>query len=154
MIRWFIDYKKKYPSELKLVLTGRLFMEKIEHPDLVYTGFVSESEKIALIKNARLVINPSTHESLSLQLLEAMQLGKTVLVNGRSAVMKAHCIHSGMAADYYMSKRDFTRKINQHVFGSKVLSGDNEKAMAYVNQNYNWNTIINKLKKIIDTQME
>lgn len=154
LIRWFIDYKKKYPSELKLVLTGRLFMEKIEHPDLVYTGFVSESEKIALIKNARLVINPSTHESLSLQLLEAMQLGKTVLVNGRSAVMKAHCIHSGMAADYYMSKRDFTRKINQHVFGSKVLSGDNEKAMAYVNQNYNWNTIINKLKKIIDTQME
>lgn len=153
LIRWFIDYKKKYPSELKLVLTGRLFMRKVNHPDLVYTGFVSENEKLALVKNARLVINPSTHESLSLLLLEAMKLGKTTLVNGRSAVMKAHCINSDMAADYYMSKRDFSKKINQYIFGNEVLTGDNENAMAYVDQNYNWDTIINKLRKIIDRQM-
>jgi glycosyltransferase involved in cell wall biosynthesis len=153
LIRRFIDYKKKYPGELKLVLTGRLFMEKVNHPDLIYTGFVSESEKLALIKNARLVINPSTHESLSLLLLEAMKLGKTALVNGRSAVMKAHCIESGMAADYYMSKRDFAEKINKYVFGEKNLQGDNEKAISYVNQNYNWDVIIDKLRKIIDLHM-
>lgn len=148
LIRWFIDYKKKYPSELKLVLTGRLFMKKVDHPDLVYTGFVSESEKVSLIKNSRLVINPSTHESLSLLLLESMKLGKTTLVNGRSAVMKAHCINSNMAADYYISRRDFAKKINQYAFRGDII--DNENAIAYVDQNYNWDTIINKLRKIID----
>src|SRR5690606_20620024 len=51
LIPWFIDYKKKNPSDLKLVLTGRIFEEKIVHPDLIYTGFVSDEEKIDLVKN-------------------------------------------------------------------------------------------------------
>jgi glycosyltransferase involved in cell wall biosynthesis len=149
LIAWFIDYKRKYPSELKLVLTGRLFQDKIDHPDVMYTGFVTEGEKLGLIKHAKLVVNPSKHESLSLLLLEAMKLGKTVLVNGRSEVMKAHCIKSGFAADYYLSKRDFENKMQQYVFGDKAINGDNDKAIAYVTQYYDWDVIINRLKNII-----
>jgi len=150
LIPWFIDYKRKYPGDLKLVLTGKLFEEKVDHPDIIYTGFVSHEEKIWLIKNARLVVNPSKHESLSLLQLEAMKLGKTVLVNGLSKVMKGHCIRSGFAADYYISKRDFQQKLHRYVYDDKLLESNSIKAKNYVDTFYNWDTIIDKFKKLID----
>jgi len=149
LIPWFIDYKRKHPGDLKLVLTGKLFMPKVEHPDIVYTGFVSGDEKIWLIKNSLLAINPSKNESLSLLLLEAMSLGKTVLVNGRSEVMKAHCIKSGFAADYYLSRRDFQRKLHRRVSDGGLLQKDNAKARDYVNAHYSWDAIMGKLRGII-----
>jgi len=151
LIPWFIDYKLKYPSDLKLVLTGKLFEEKVDHPDIIYTGFVSPEEKIWLIKNARLIINPSKNESLSLLQLEAMKLGKIVLVNGRSKVMKGHCIRSGFAADYYLTKRDFQRKIHRYTHDSQLLESNSMKAKAYVETFYNWDKIIGKLKRLIDS---
>jgi len=148
-IPWFIDYKRKHPGGLKLVLTGKLFEEKVDHPDIIYTGFVSPEEKVWLIRNARLVLNPSREESLSLLQLEAMKLGKTVLVNGKSDVMKGHCVRSGFAADYYLSKRDFQRKLHRYVSDGELLEANSEKARNYVDTHYNWETIMSKLRAII-----
>jgi len=151
IIPWFIDYKRKHPGDLKLVLTGKLFEEKVDHPDLIYTGFVSPEEKIWLIKHARMVVNPSREESLSLLQLEAMKLGKMVLVNGRADVMKGHCIRSGFAADYYLSKRDFQRKLHRYVSDSEWLEANSEKAKNYVETHYNWDTIMGRMRAVIDS---
>lgn len=44
---YFLTYKQKHKeSNLKLVLVGGIFMDKIEHPDIIYTGFVEEEEKL------------------------------------------------------------------------------------------------------------
>jgi len=150
IIPWFIDYKRKHPSDLKLVLTGQVFEEKVDHPDVIYTGFVSHEEKVWLIKNALLAVNPSKYESLSLLMLEAMKLGKTVLVNGRQKVMRGHCIRSGMAADYYLSKRDFQRKLHRYASNPKLLEANSQKANSYVETNYDWTVIMGKLKALID----
>ncbi|MCT1529373.1 glycosyltransferase [Sphingobacterium daejeonense] len=151
LIPWFINYKSKYPSDLKLVLTGRLFQEKIVHPDIIYTGFVTDEEKIGLIKNSRLIINPSKNESLSLLLLEAMNLGKTVLVNAKSDVMKAHAIRSDFAAEYYTNETDFQNKIQKYISHPNLIALNKSKAMAYVEENYNWQLIINRLKNLISS---
>lgn len=150
LIGWFLDYKKKHPGDVKLVLTGRIFMQKKEHNDIVYTGFVSEEEKTALILNSKLVVNPSKNESLSLLLLETMWLGKTLLVNGKSDVMKQHCIKSGHAAQYYVSKNDFIKKLH-HMLSNTDIAETSRKAKAYVEENYNWEIIIKKYRKLIDS---
>ncbi len=148
LTNWFLEYKERFGGELKLVMTGRLFMDRLDHPDIIYTGFVNEAEKTALIQYARLIINPSEKESLSLLLLEAMQIGKPSLVNGRSEVMKQHCIDSDFACRYYYSKRDFLSKLHN------ILSEDPDhiaaKAQNYVQQNYNWDIIMNKLIHLIE----
>ncbi len=149
LIEYFLDYKRKYTSSVKLVLAGRLFMPKIEHEDIIYTGFVSESEKTSLIENSIFVVNPSENESLSLLLLEAMSLGKTALVNGRSEVMKQHCIHSDGAVSYYMSKKDFHRQLDE-LLNSEGTTQVNMKAIDYVNKNYSWDIILGKFCEIID----
>lgn len=150
LIPWFISYKAKHPSDLKLVLTGRAFQDKVDHPDLIYTGFVTDEEKIALIKNATLVVNPSKNESLSLLLLEAMNLGKTVLVNGESEVMKGHAIRSDFATEYYRGEQDFHRKIHKYYGEPDRIEKNAVKAQQYVAKNYNWERILQKLNHLID----
>ena len=80
---YFLNYKKVYPnSDLKFVLVGKQYSDPFNHPDIIYTNFVEEQEKISIIQHAKIVINPSLYESLSLILLEAMALKKAMLVNG------------------------------------------------------------------------
>ncbi|MBD1420241.1 glycosyltransferase [Sphingobacterium chuzhouense] len=153
LIPWFIAYKNQSDDPVKLVLTGGNFMAKCEHPDIQYTGFVSESEKTALIKHAQLVVNPSDRESLSLLLLETMQLGKPALVNGKSEVMKQHCIDSNFAAHYYISKSDFIQKLNEMLALDQFEEneGPSRKAISYVEENYSWNKILERLNVVIDS---
>ncbi|MFD2037033.1 glycosyltransferase [Belliella marina] len=151
LTEWFLAYKRNKRSDVKLVLTGRLFMEKNDDPDIIYTGFVTEAEKIALIENARFVINPSERESLSLLLLEAMTLGKPVLVNGKCDVMKQHCIKSGFACQYYVSKSDFLQKLDFMLYKIEDPKAIATKAQDYVKKHYDWNTILGKLRTLIES---
>jgi len=154
LIDWFLEFKSASNSPVKLVLTGGLFMDRYDHPEIIYTGFVSEAEKTALIQNCELVVNPSDRESLSLLLLETMQLGKPSLVNGKSAVLKQHCIDSDYASCYYVSKADFIQKLDSMLTLISQEHDDNKlgkKAIAYVEENYSWETILQRLVKIVNT---
>lgn len=53
---------------------------------IVFTGYVSEQEKIALIYNARFCIYPSFFEGFGLPVLEAAALGKTVVCSNSSSM--------------------------------------------------------------------
>lgn len=107
IVDYFLGYKKKYiASRLKLVLVGGIFGKTVEHPDIIYTGFVGDAEKVAIQLNAKVIVNPSKYESLSLILLETMSEGKAMLVNGQCNVLKEHCVKSDYAALYYMNRRD------------------------------------------------
>lgn len=150
IIPYFLAYKNKYNDDLYLVLTGNLYTEKVEHPYIIYTGFVTDEEKITLIEQSRFVVNPSKKESLSLLLLEAMYLGKTVLVNGHAEVLNEHCIKSGFAVDYYMNKKSFIQKLH-HLYTNPQLVKENElKAKKYVAENYDWNIIMQRLTRAIE----
>lgn len=151
LIPWFINYKKKYPSDLKLVLTGRLFQEKIEHPDIIYTGFVTDEEKVSLIKNATLIVNPSRNESLSLLLLEAMDLGKTVLVNSKSDVLLGHSRKSAQATEAYGDEQDFHAKIHKFISDPSLIEKNKIRSREYVQKNYSWPLIMSRLRKIIES---
>lgn len=151
LIEWFIEYKNNTNLPVKLVLTGGVFMPRCQHPDVIYTGFVTDSERVSLIQLATLVVNPSDRESLSLLLLEAMQLGKPVLVNGKSAVLKQHCIDSGFAAQYYLSKTDFLKKLH-HILTFKeaeTAEGCREKAVQYIEKNYSWDSVLERLNRLV-----
>jgi glycosyltransferase involved in cell wall biosynthesis len=79
-----------------------------------------------------------------------MNLGKTVLVNGKSEVMKGHAIRSENAAEFYDNEIDFQNKIQKYILNSELLKGNELKAIAYVQDNYNWDKILNKLRVLIN----
>lgn len=155
LIDWFLEYKATSNDTVKLVLTGGIFMEKRDHPDIIYTGFVSEPEKTALIEYAQLVINPSDRESLSLLLLETMQLGQLSLVNGKSDVLKQHCIDSDFAAQYYISKSDFIHKLSRMLASDRLDEKEQQrqKAIRYVAKNYSWDKVMERLKGVVNSSL-
>lgn len=152
LLSYFLNYKKKYrDSTLKLVLVGGLTIDKVIDPNIIYTGFVSDEEKMSILQHAEIVVNPSNGESLSLILLEAMNQGKPMLVNGRCKVLREHCLKSDFASLYYTSNVGFNRnlyKMENSVSLKQAMGGKGKK---YVENNYSWNLIMERLKHVIKT---
>src|SRR4030042_3792108 len=87
MIEFYLRYRGKHPDYPLLVLFGRLEMPLPPVDDIIYTGFISEQEKIEILAGARAVIVPSAYESLSLILLEGFSCGIPALVTASSPVL-------------------------------------------------------------------
>lgn len=151
LIENFLIYKKKYGGQIKLVLTGGIYTNKIKNPDIIYTGFVNDNEKTTIIQQAKVIINPSKFESLSLILLEAMYYKKPVLVNGNCSVLKEHCILSNYASIYYTNKHTFISQLHKLVMDEGLRTEMGIKGFNYVKTNYDWNIIINRLISIIES---
>lgn len=151
LLSYFIDYKRRNStSTLQLVLVGGGVVNKIEHPDIIYTGYVSDEEKMSILEHAQIVVNPSNGESLSLILLEAMNEGKAMLVNGHCKVLKEHCAKSDFAAFYYMTNRDFNKKLHKLESSAELRRKMGEKGKQYVRANYNWTLIMERLIAAIE----
>lgn len=152
LLPWFSRYKKRYGGEAKLVLAGGFesAVKRLESPDILFTGYVSDEEKTAIVRHAAVMVNPSTMESLSLLMLEAMQNRIPLLVNGRSEVMKDHCRLSG-AALWYNGSRDFGRKLHRLLSDPELRRGMSEKGPAYVRERYDWKVIVPKLRAVIES---
>lgn len=151
IFQYFVEYKQTHKeSKLKFVVVGGLFCEPYEHPDILYTGFVDEHEKRTIIEHAKIVINPSKYESLSLILLETMALQKPMLVNGHCNVMKEHCKKSKNAAIAYYNRKDFIKKL--HLIDSSEIFRKTmgEKGAKYIKENYNWDLIMQRLRNSIE----
>ena len=148
MFEYFLEYKKIYNSNLKLVLAGKSAMEIPRNKDIVTLGFVSEDEKVNLIRKSKLLILPSKFESLSLSTLEAMYLKVPVLLNGKCEVLKQHAILSNGGL-YYENKWEFIETLDYLIRNSKIAERMGENGRKYVNENYKWDVIIKKLKETI-----
>ena len=149
MIDYFLEYKAKYNNNLKLALAGKTAMNIPVNNDILNLGFVSEIEKINLLKNAKALILPSEFESLSLSTLEAMYFGIPVLVNGKCDVLKDHAILS-KAGLYYMNKLEFIESLAYIDENPEMIKKMGENGVLYVEKNYRWDVVIEKYKNAIE----
>jgi glycosyltransferase involved in cell wall biosynthesis len=148
LINFFIEFKKKHPSPLQLVMIGKSYMHIKEDADIVYTGFVDDTEKLQLLLQSTLLIVPSKFESLSMVLLEAMYYKKPVLVNQQCEVLRQHVIHSKGGLSY-SGLDDFNTKLEMLLNNHSQLAEMGELGYQYVRKNYSWQTILNKFNLII-----
>lgn len=152
LIPEFLRYKRRYGGEVRLVLVGGIDNDiaRPDSPEIILTGFVSNAEKSAIVNHAALMVNPSAQESLSLLLLEALQHRIPALVNGRSEVLRDHCRRSG-AALWYKGRYDFRRKLHRLLEDEALRRKLTERGPAYVRENYSWEVILPRLRRIIES---
>lgn len=149
--RDFIEYKRRNPSQLKLVVIGKIDdrMTLTYSEDIIYAGFVTEEEKTAVIQNAKLLVMPSLYESLSLVILESMAAGRPVLVNGRCAVLRGQCIRSN-AGLYYTDFFEFEAGLNYMFSHQEAYRQMIKNGYEFVSKNYNWSNVIAAISSLIE----
>ena len=149
MFMYFTKLNKKNRKDLKLVVVGKMMMEKPANEQILCLGFISEKEKGSAIAGARALIMPSEHESLSLAVLEAMAMGIPVVVNGACSVLAGHCQKSGAGVSY-KSYEQFEEGIELLYKDEAVYQDMCAAGKRYVRENYNWDITVEKYRKLIE----
>ena len=149
LFKYFLEYKRRVKSDLKLVLMGKAVCDIPKSPDIISLGFVSEEDKFDGIKGAKALILPSKFESLSISVLEAMTLSVPVIVNGICDVLKGHCVKSNGGL-YYKNYFEFEGCINYMMEHPEEYAIMCKNARKYVEDYFQWDNIMKKFDSIIE----
>jgi glycosyltransferase involved in cell wall biosynthesis len=135
-------------TDLKLVLVGKAYVPVPRHPDVLHVGFRENKDKFDLLMGAEFLVMPSQFESLSMVALEAWAVGKPVLANGRTEVLRGQCRRSNAGlwySDYDEFKEAFLALSQDAAL--RLRLGENGKA--FFRENYSWEVIEAKYLKLI-----
>ena len=123
---------------------GKEIIEVPKAEDIISLGFVSEEDKYNAISACKFLVLPSKFESLSIVVLEAMCLGRPVLVSGQCEMLVGHCIRSN-AGLYYMNYYEFEGSVRYYQKHADICDDMGRNGIDYVNGNYSWEGIIGRL---------
>ncbi len=147
-----VDYYGRYRAQgqvrYDLVLVGEKDpdFELPSLPGLVYRGFLSEKDKVAVTANAAIIVNPSPLDSLSLIVLEALAQGKPVLVNKHNPVLFAYTKELDSVLGYG-NFNDFAAALR--VIERGGLEAAIEKGREFVAREYSWDKVLGAYRDMI-----
>jgi len=143
-LRLLAEGKTVFP----LLLIGKTYIPIPEHDHIVHVGFQENNVKFDLLQGAEFLVMPSQFESLSMVALEAWAIGKPVLANGRTEVLRGQCrrSHAGLWYGNYDEFREtfLTLQADSELRGRLGANGKK-----FFQENYSWETIENKYLQII-----
>ncbi len=144
LITAFTQLKLK---DYKLVLVGKTFsnfntsadsLEKNEN--VIFTGYVTDEELLSLYQNASLFIYPSLYEGFGIPPLEALILGKNVLLSEIPVFKEIF----GDSVSFFQnnSLEDLKEKINLLISNPPKIS---EETITMIQNKYSWDSSAKKL---------
>ena len=150
LIDFFASYKEASGENVKLVMVGKNQLIKMrEADDVIFTGFVEEQEKLHLLQNSEALIIPSKYESFSMVTLEAMTMGKPVIAEYQCEVLRNH-IEQSQAGFLYKDQKSFISCLSKTLqLSEEEKQRIRSNGQMYVQNNYQWDTIIDKFKDAI-----
>lgn len=149
LMRYFVEFKGRNPSSLRLVLAGEKVMDLPSVEDIVHVGFLSDEEKADAIAGAVALVQPSPFESFSIVLCEAWLQSRPVLVQGYSDVLKGQVTRSEGGLPY-TNFAEFEGCL-QHLLDNSELADDlGRNGHRYVVENYDWDTVLRHFEDAVE----
>lgn len=146
LIRYFTEYKRLHPGNLKLVLIGGGEIGIPDRESILDLGFVDRQDKYDAYAAAELFCNPSQMESFSLVIMESWLAKTPVLVNGDCAVTRDF-VHQANGGLYFRSKAEFFACVDyllEHKETAKQMGRNGRK---YVLDHFDWDVIIRRYQE-------
>ncbi|PJZ41896.1 glycosyl transferase [Leptospira kmetyi] len=157
MAEWFAEWKKntKLPHKLRIVgkIASKIPNKILENQNIEFLGFVEEAIKLELLQNCVCLINSSPLESFSIVLMEAWLKGKPVLVNGKSDVLKGHCLRSNGGL-FYSDRKSFFATLDYILDHTQESIAMGQNGKRYVERNFNPTTVREKLLRLIEKTIQ
>ena len=150
-MEYYSEFSTRHPElAVPIVMVGYEFQKVEKNDNVVLTGFVSDEEKRTILQHSSMLVNPSQYESLSLIVLEALNDKIPVLVNGKCAVLKDHCIKSNGAVKYYTDQESFISAVSAILGNPEVYSRMQIEGYGYYAGNYSWDKVMPRLYDAIE----
>lgn len=152
LVEMFLEYRRRSNAPVRLVLVGAGSSLLPVDDHLVVTGFVDESEKAALLREAVALVQPSYFESFSISLVEGWLAGLPALVQRWCAVLDGQVRRSGGGLSY----GDFS----EFAASLDVLLGDAalRRLMAHNGavyaEQYAWPPVLDRFERLLGRAVE
>lgn len=147
---FFVAYKRRHPSPLKLVIVGEPVRPLPPHDDVVVTGFVSEAAKHGAMQGCTAFVHPSYFESFSIVLCEAWAHGKPALVQGRCDVLAGMARRSGGGIPY-VGYREFEAGVDLLLADGGLRDRLGRSGRAHVHDRYTWETVMDRYERFLES---
>jgi glycosyltransferase involved in cell wall biosynthesis len=148
LLEYFLAYKARFPSDLKLVLIGACSGPPPRHPDVQYRGLVSEAEKFTLMRHAQAFVHPSPYESFAIVLLESLLMGTPVLVNRRNEVLLEHLRNTDAGLSFDTAE-EFAAALHRLMAHDDERRRMGERGRRYVRAKFLPKVVTDKLRQAV-----
>jgi glycosyltransferase involved in cell wall biosynthesis len=148
LFAYFKKFLEETGADVDLVLAGKSVVPIPEHPRIRHVGFISEEEKVAALRQCRLLVMPSPFESLSVVVLEAWKLSRPVLANARCKVLAGQCLRSNGGL-FYHGYAEFAEGLRLLLEQDQLVASLGRQGQAYVEREYAWETIDAKMESLL-----
>lgn len=153
LVRYFIEFRRRYRGPIKLVMVGPVITPVEEHPDIVCTGYVDEQTRLDAYASSFAFVMPSYFESFSISLCDAWVLRRPALVNGRCAVLAGQAARSG-AAIAYGGLAEFAAGLERLIVDRPLLEAMGQRGRDYVVANYSWPAVLDAYESLLAATVE
>jgi len=139
---WIKEAAKNNPSEIFVVSGSDAFDKKDTDTlpeNIIFTGYVSDSEAKALMKNAKVFLQPSLYEGFGLPPMEAMSTGTRCIVAKTGAMPEIY----GDSV-WYINPHSYEHEYIDMIMFEKI--GDINKVL----DKYSWDKSAEKLVRVLD----
>lgn len=144
LMRYFVEFKGRNHSDLKLVIAGEQLMDIPTNDDIVSVGFLDEQGKADAIAGSVALVQPSPYESFSIVLCEAWLQEKPVLVQSYSVVLAGQCRRSGGGLPY-SGFAEFEGCVRRLLDDPALCRELGSNGAAWVTSRYGWNSVVERL---------
>ena len=153
LANFFIEYKRRHPSDLALAFVGPRSSTLPESDDIVITGIVDEADKWDIIADALVSISPSAMESFSLVVLEGWVKGIPALVNGTCGPTVENCSLSGGGL-WFDSYGSFELSLDRLLSSAELRRQLGEAGRAFVQRTFDWPVLIRRYEAFLEKVIE
>jgi glycosyltransferase involved in cell wall biosynthesis len=144
----FERYLAQRAAHLSLVLVGEGPLPIPKHARIRHVGALEDADKFDALSAAEVLVAPSRYESLSRTALEAWALGKPVLANAASPVLKGQSIRSNGGL-CYQNADEFAAMLHA-IEHNRWLSGTlGKNGRQYFRDHYDWRVIERKYRDML-----
>lgn len=146
---YFQRHLQEHPQDpLMLVLAGKTIIDIPDHPRIRHIGFIDDQDKFNGLQGAELLVIPSQYESLSMVTLEAWAMGKPVLANGRTEVLRGQCRRSN-AGLWFDNYQQFSAALQLLEENKALREAMGRNGRDFFVENYSWPVIEEKYERLI-----
>lgn len=120
--KWISEVAKRNPEKIFVIAGGQLVKKwgvdssEYQQRNIIYVGFVTDEENKALMMNCRAFLHPSKYEGFGIPPLEALYLGKPIVVSNSTCLPE---IYDGLAT--FFDPDDYTVDVDKFFFPDKEI---------------------------------